>query len=398
METTEKITVEWMARKYDEFNRNYFGGELPACKFATDMVTTRWGNAHVKWDSVRDGYNYRIVGSDYKITLTNAWTFPENVKECTLLHEMIHIADYYQHPYWFISYDGYKWHHLRYDAHGEQFFMPEARRLKKFGFNIFKTVEDEEEAVSTMDPAIEARIEAKIARGYVLGYTKYINSPKGEGMFFKCATDSMFEKIIDNAKRTDDYYKAEKGRKLYEYMIGYHTADPRYRELAGCRDHFKGWYMTEERWNQIIDELGDDKRLLMKVKFNLTPEEQERLRQQMNGQMEPEPPKLLEPKKIPAFVVRTTKGEEIVFRNLTLEELIVKLREKFPKLKEDALKYLINSPSCYPMGMNENKIFSETVEEVLEEMNMQQPELPLIQGDEGRMTVLSDNSVSFDIV
>ena len=45
--------------------------------------------------------------------------------------------------------------------------------MKKYGFDIFKCVQKEEEAVSDMNPEIKAKIDRKKAKGYILGYLCY---------------------------------------------------------------------------------------------------------------------------------------------------------------------------------------------------------------------------------
>lgn len=150
------VDVEWISRNYDYFNNLLWGGDLPSCKFATNMSKRTWGYASYTINRVtKELYNFGI-------TLSNYWDSPEEVKQNTLIHEMIHIADYYFHPEHFTN-------RRRYDAHGAEFFLKEAERIRPYGFDITKYVSQEQKSVSQLNPNTKKRLEKKAAKGTVIG-------------------------------------------------------------------------------------------------------------------------------------------------------------------------------------------------------------------------------------
>ena len=61
---------------------------LPNINFVVSRARNSWGMAYYKFDWKND----TIIPE--KIAISNYYDSPENVKIQTLLHEMIHIADY----------------------------------------------------------------------------------------------------------------------------------------------------------------------------------------------------------------------------------------------------------------------------------------------------------------
>lgn len=160
------VDVEWISRNYDYFNNLLWGGNLPSCKFATNMSKRTWGYASYTINRVtKELYNFGI-------TLSNYWDSPEEVKQNTLIHEMIHIADYYFHPEHFTN-------RRRYDAHGAEFFLKEAERIRPYGFDITKYVSQEQKSVSQLNPATQKKLEKKAAAGTPIALYQ-----RGDGNWF----------------------------------------------------------------------------------------------------------------------------------------------------------------------------------------------------------------------
>lgn len=146
------VDIEWISRNYDYFNNLFWGGELPSCKFKTNMSSKTWGLAsYIINRATKQLYNFGI-------TLSNYWDSPEEVIQNTLIHEMIHIADLYFHPEHFIN-------RRRYDAHGPEFFLKEAARIAPYGFDIAKYASQEEQSVSQLNPATKKKLERKAEEG-----------------------------------------------------------------------------------------------------------------------------------------------------------------------------------------------------------------------------------------
>lgn len=132
------VTVDWLTTNYDRCNKLYFGGALPKVKMKVGRSKYNWGYASYK---IYNGVIYPL-----SITLSNYYESPEDVKLNTLIHEMIHIKDYVEHPEHFVR--GRRINRS-YDAHGS-WFLSECNRLKQYGFDIAAHVTKEEEACSTL--------------------------------------------------------------------------------------------------------------------------------------------------------------------------------------------------------------------------------------------------------
>lgn len=244
----------WMWKKYREFSQTMFNGDMPSLSeitFEVNQKANRWGYACHKYNTRTiedDGYPRRY---DYEIHMSNAYDSPEHVKETTMIHEMIHIYDYYNHPEHFVQHTWKGWKLRKdYDAHGS-YFMSIAKRIKDdFGYDIQKNVTEEEQAQSTMSDKLSKRLENKAQKGYVIGYQKfnpnhhvYYNGRLQEGMMFKCGSVNILKKIMSNYKDAD--------------IRAYLTHDEKYKNYAGCMQWIRGWYMSEKEWNELVDGLAD---------------------------------------------------------------------------------------------------------------------------------------------
>lgn len=172
--TIMTVTVEWMKNTYNRFNKMYWNGELPdnlsfklngrlsnSCAYASYLSN---------WKEQPDGtyvsYIEKIIGIDFSNREEGeAWVF-----ENTMLHEMIHIADYYFHPEHFSLIDkGGKtvsnFMKGGYDPHGDIFFKKEAKRLSQYGWDIQKIMTaEEEDAVTYSKEYLNKKEKAKQAK------------------------------------------------------------------------------------------------------------------------------------------------------------------------------------------------------------------------------------------
>jgi hypothetical protein len=137
------VTKQWIEKNYNKFNDELFGGRLPNIKFKVNKTCKSWGLASYLFDYKND----TIIPES--ITISNYYDSPEYVKIQTLLHEMIHIADYTFNPEHFVQnhkpVSGHK-----YNAHGF-WFMKECRRINAYGIHkVDNHVTKEEEKASTL--------------------------------------------------------------------------------------------------------------------------------------------------------------------------------------------------------------------------------------------------------
>jgi hypothetical protein len=163
-----KVNVEWMKVTYDKFNKMYWGGSLPSdLSFSLNgRLKSTFAKAvciYTDWQEQPDGtYTSEIkeiVGIEFStMNEGEVWVF-----ENTMLHEMIHIADFYFHPEHFslIYKNGRTCSNFKkggYDTHGNIFFLKEAARLSQYGWNIEKMVTAEEEASLRLTSDYEEKI------------------------------------------------------------------------------------------------------------------------------------------------------------------------------------------------------------------------------------------------
>ena len=154
------VTIDWIKKKYNDFNARYFNNELPKnLVFKLSKSKNTWGYAAFKYD----WKNSTII--PLSITLSNYYDSPERVKQNTLLHEMIHILDYTLNPNHFIS-NGRKVTKRCYDAHG-YWFMKQANRLNELGWEVAKHVTRDEIKQSTLSPSAKRKENKQLKDGIV---------------------------------------------------------------------------------------------------------------------------------------------------------------------------------------------------------------------------------------
>lgn len=137
------VTTSWIEKNYNKFNNLYWNGLLPNIKFKTSRAKHTWGCAYYRYDFAND----TIIPT--MITVSNYYDSDEVVKIQTLLHEMIHIADYTFHPEHYIR-NHRKVTAREYDAHGYYFRGEAARLSRESGYKITNHVTKEEMGMSKL--------------------------------------------------------------------------------------------------------------------------------------------------------------------------------------------------------------------------------------------------------
>jgi len=168
------VTPEWMRSTYERFNKEYWGGELPnnisfKLNGRLKRAFARASYKYSKWEDLGNGkyiaHLTEILGIEFSTGRKGeTWVF-----ENTMLHEMIHIADYYYHPEHFAI----LWENGRqrsafrkggYDAHGADFFLKEAQRLLQYGWTVnTKVTKEENQALQLSDEYVEKQKKKEVA-------------------------------------------------------------------------------------------------------------------------------------------------------------------------------------------------------------------------------------------
>lgn len=235
------VTIDWMQRNYSKFNKRYFGGMLPNIEFAISRSKRTWGFAE---------YTYVYLMGERtikpsKITMSNYYDSPEKVKQTTLLHEMIHIADYTFHPEHY-SKDWKKLSGHRYDAHGV-WFRDEADRLSKYGWKIEKYVTAEEHNVSVRAKKVNPKVENKRKQNKIDNALICCVIGTNGAWWFKTDKNKIYS-ILDTIKDIN-WYTIGKAEKVKFYKF-----DNKYlANRRSCNKKLSGWKVTNSKLSNILN-------------------------------------------------------------------------------------------------------------------------------------------------
>ena len=229
------VTRNWIEKNYNKFNQELWDGKLPTVEFKVSRSRNFWGCAYYKFDWKND----TIIPE--KLTISNYYDSPENVKIQTLLHEMIHIADYFFHPEHFIR-NGRRVTGHQYDAHG-YWFTKEAKRISKItGYKVTNRVTREESQASTYS-ANTIRCNANKMNNALICV---VTGENGMNFYFK--TDIYKIKELRKTLKTIRWYRIDNIKTVKYYTFD----DPKFSELRSCCKSIRGWYADKMNLMNIL--------------------------------------------------------------------------------------------------------------------------------------------------
>jgi len=219
------VTRNWIEKNYDRFNKELWDGKLPRIEFAISRSRNNWGFAYFKYDWKND----TIIPE--KIAISNYYDSPENVKIQTLLHEMIHIADYTFHPEHFIR-NRHKVSAREYNAHG-YWFIKEAKRISEApGYKISTKVTKEESKCSRLSEKSVELNNRKADKALVCAVTG------DNGVIFYFKTDVYKVNIVKDTINRLHWYRFNNVKNVKFYRFN----DPKLAEIRSCGKNIRGWY------------------------------------------------------------------------------------------------------------------------------------------------------------
>jgi len=219
------VTKNWIAKNYAKFNELYFNGSLPQIQFVVNRSKHSWGMAYFNYDFPND----TIIPT--KIAISNYYDSPEEVKIQTLLHEMIHIADYTFHPEHFIH-NGRRVTGRQYDAHG-YWFKAEAKRIsKKSGYKVANHVTKEEMNASSLSERSKENLRRKENNALICAVTG------DNGVIFYFKTDVYKVNIVKDTINRLHWYRFNNVKNVKFYRFN----DPKLVEIRSCGKSIRGWY------------------------------------------------------------------------------------------------------------------------------------------------------------
>lgn len=223
------VTVSWISKKYDEFNKLYWENKLPKnLVFKTNRSRTSWGFASYRYDYSND----TIIPES--IVISNYYDSPEYVKIQTLLHEMIHIADYTFNPHHFLK-NGRRISKRTYDPHG-WWFNQEAKRISNISdFTITNHVTREEAKASSLSENSRRLISNK--QNNALICVVY-----GTNCNFYFKTDVNKVKNLHKTIKSYRFYRIGEIRKIKYYTF----ENERLANLRSCGTRLCGWFLSNK--------------------------------------------------------------------------------------------------------------------------------------------------------
>jgi hypothetical protein len=231
------VTIAWIEKNYKKFNKMYWDNKLPDIEFKVSRSRNTWGYAAFR-------YNYaKSTITPTSITLSNYYDSPENVKINTLLHEMIHIADYTFHPEHFIR-NGRRVSGHHYDAHG-YWFQSEAKRIEKFGWTISKHVTNEEQKISKLSEHSEKCLTRKKDVALIC----VIRGTSGMNFYFK--TDIYKVKDVKATIKRYNFYYIGEVRKIEFYTFD----DEKLAVKRSCGKNLRGWFLNNEKMLKKLESI-----------------------------------------------------------------------------------------------------------------------------------------------
>lgn len=218
------VTASWISKNYKKFNDLYFGGALPNISFKISRSKNTWGYASYKYDFK----NNTVI--PLSITLSNYYDSPEDVKIQTLLHEMIHIEDYFWHPEHFIR-NGKKVRKNYYDAHGIWFCQEAARITKESGYKIANHVTHEEVGRSCLSVHSQRLVDNKLKDARII-----VATDNSSYWIFKTDANKV-NSVVKLIK-----YHLPHMKKITEYT----TSNQSLANRRSCSTRLSGWHYSKQ--------------------------------------------------------------------------------------------------------------------------------------------------------
>lgn len=156
---------KWILTNYERFNDKYFDGELPKISVKISHAKKYLGRAEAAYDLDKKST------CDFSITMSNYYDQPESNMYCTLLHEMIHIKDYYMNgPEIYENH----WRQKKHRGHGAYFLKEAARITNESGFKIDVKASEDVMSKCILSEDTRKKIDTPylmfISKDFTLGY------------------------------------------------------------------------------------------------------------------------------------------------------------------------------------------------------------------------------------
>lgn len=365
MDNNEKVfkpTSEWMSLKYDEMNDKLFNGELGECDFSIFTSGTgseggvlgwfKIGNRSVKANRydrqmyVQHGAwgdkTYINRGNFYdlchpRIELNGNYTGTEKAFLATLVHEMCH---YYNYMYGYIPKQG----------HGREFkeiaHLVSSRSGGEFTIQRLASAEVMNEL--ELSAEMKAKREKRLANKKSKIYAVFEFRKNGEVHLTTTSMKGLIDSIV--SRKNDSYINKvvlSNDKNLIDLLFSYGYK----RNMRSWRY----WQVGDKDWIKTLDDYD------IETYENDDYEEPKRDNEVtlgINGHKQP--------RRI--FSIKTSNGT-FECDSSSYSSLFKSIKEKFPKMSDDAINKIINNPNNYRLEENKmktRKIIREVIEEFIQ--------------------------------
>jgi hypothetical protein len=354
-------TREWMAEKYDEMNKQLFGGRLMECGFEVFTKGAGMEGGTLGWFCIT-GRNIRIKRGNRRIFQQNGWseTYVDRdnfVSICrpviklngnyhgtehgflaTLVHEMCHYYTYM---------DGY----APVQGHGREFreigAIVSARSNGMFSIQRLATAEEMQEMSLNAD--MKAKRQKRLANKKASVSALLAITSGGDVKLTISSNDNLLNMIKNSEEERGSDVFVSNDTEVIEYLFN-----------KGFKKNMRSWRYWNLKDKPWLDEL---KKLFGIQTLGVNTHQE--IRPAASRVAEP---KAKRPKRI--FTIRTNSGVfevDVSGEDTPQTALVMALKERFPKMSIESIRKIINNPANY--RMEENRItFSSIVEGVINEL------------------------------
>lgn len=351
-------TREWMAEKYDEMNKQLFGGRLMECGFEVFTRGAGMEGGTLGWFCIT-GRNIRIKRGNRRIFQQNGWseTYIDRdnfVSICrpviklngnyhgtehgflaTLVHEMCHYYTYM---------DGY----APVQGHGREFreigAVVSARSNGMFSIQRLATAEEMQEMSLNAD--MKAKRQKRLANKKASVSALLAITSGGDVKLTISSNDNLLNMIKNSEEERGSDVFVSNDTEVIEYLFN--------KGFKKNMRSWRYWNLKDKPWLDELKKLFGIQTLGVNTHQEIRPAAQ---------QVPPQQPK--QPRKL-MFSIRTSTG---VFETecSSYMELRNKLQQRFPNMSYETISKLMNNNANFKK-IEENKMNTKSIiKEVIEE-------------------------------
>lgn len=347
IDKTFRPTTQWMAEKYDDMNQQLFGGKLMGCEFEVftrgagmEGGTLGWfcmeggirverrGRAMFKemgWDRSYVNRGNFVALAKPKIKLNGNYSGTEHAFLATLVHEMCHYYTYM---------DGY----APKQAHGYEFreigSIVSSRSNGMFTIQRLASAEQMNEM--TLNDEMKAKRAKRLANKKSSVSAIIVFTQEGKVKLTITSSQNLINLISKTeSSERDNKVITTNNSEVIDFLFS-----------KGYKKNMRSWRywsLEEKPWlNELKSLLGD------------VPKEEPKVE---------EKPEVKTPKR--TFSIKTSNGV-FEYDGTAYFALVKALKERFPKMSDEAIKKIVNNPANY--RIEENRFMKKNIiKEVIDE-------------------------------